>query len=152
MNDLIKNAKSQYIFAKSFYEELIEKDGKDSPNAKVALAQVNIYAGIYNKNKKMYEKGVKNFDKYTMMNLISFIQLRKGGESVRQIRISQESTTDMLDLAEEITCGDEAIKGYVAFMKKKQQYYKEEMPILLRGHFKTNEPYDFVGEPIIIAF
>ena len=38
-------------------------------NGKLLKAQLTAYCGVYNKNKSMFDKGVKNYNKYSLMML-----------------------------------------------------------------------------------
>ena len=68
-DEIKSHMKGEYEKVRYMLEELPSSVLEVNYNGKLLKAQLTAYCGVYNKNKSMFDKGVKNYNKYSLMML-----------------------------------------------------------------------------------
>jgi hypothetical protein len=120
------NAQQKYNLLKGTYDML---PNKTNTNGKMVKAQITIYAGIYNHNKSMFDKGVRNFDKYSL-ELLEENREKSLTENLNGYMMSQTDRFSY-ETTDTISRNEEVIRQLGIFIAKKHKYYNEELPSTL---------------------
>jgi len=125
------NAQQKYNLLKATYDML---PNKSNNNGKMVKAQITIYAGIYNRNKSMFDKGVRNFDKYSL-ELLEEDREKSLTENLNGYMMTQ-SNSFSYETTDTISRNEEVIRQLGIFIAKKHKYYNEELPPILMYYWR----------------
>jgi hypothetical protein len=127
------DAKEKYMQFKNLFEELKKRDSeKYKKNIKLIKSQATVYAGIYNNDKILFEKGVKDFENIGLEILESMVNTIENKDFTLQINAGdiRAKIEDKLLFKDTIYHNiqgthknNEAYLKFNAYLVKKRDYY-----------------------------
>jgi len=114
-------AQKHYRSLKVAYDainELEDKGEMNIKNMKMIKAQIQIYAGIYNKDRALFRRGVNNFDRDSL-ELLDFMRTKETSHGLYCCQAQGLTETK----------NEETYRQLGLFISKKHKYYHELLAI-----------------------